>query len=83
MSRTTSQPASITGHAVVRLRNGTVFVGHAVYDGRAVTIDGSLRVSERLDGVDVFSYRPPKRRTVPLHIIRTITWDDDACSSAI
>jgi hypothetical protein len=79
MSRTTSYPRSITGHAVVRLKNGHTFVGEAVYDGRVVTIDGSLRVSELVGDTRIFSYRPRRKRTVPLHIVREIVWDDDRC----
>jgi hypothetical protein len=76
MSHATTPPR-ITGHAVVRLKNGTVYVGHAVYDGRAITIDGSLRVIELVGDASVYTYRPPKRRTVPLHVVRDIVWDDD------
>ena len=81
MSRLTSRPASITGHAVVRLKNGTVYVGHAVYDGQAVTINGSLRVVSMVGDTSVFTYRPPRRRTVPLHLIREIVWDDDVAAA--
>lgn len=70
-------PSRITGHAVVRLKNGTVYVGLAEYDGNAVTIDGSLRVPELVGGASVFTYRPAKRRTIPLHLVRDIVWDDD------
>lgn len=74
MGRATSYPASITGHAVVRLKNGTTFVGEAVYDGKVVTIDGSLRT---IDMLGVVSYRVRRKRTVPLHLIREVLWDDD------
>jgi hypothetical protein len=76
MSYTMSHQASIAGHAIVRLKNGTVYVGEATYDGRTITIDGRLRVIEMVDGASVFTYRPPRRRTIPLHIVREITWDD-------
>ena len=77
MSRSTSYPASIAGHAVVRLRNGSVYVGHVVYDGRVVTIDGSLRVTEQIGGASLFTYRPPRRRTMPYSRVEEIVWDDD------
>jgi hypothetical protein len=71
MSRATSHPASITGYAVVRLKNGNSYVGLATYDGRAITINGSLRVI--VNGV--VEHRPRPRRTVPLHLVREIVWD--------
>jgi hypothetical protein len=77
MSRSTT-PSRITGHAVVRLKTGQTYVGHAIYDGRSVTIDGSLRVVRMVDGDSgVFTYRPRKRRTVPMHLVREVIWDDD------
>lgn len=78
MSRATRYPAPITGHAVVRLKDGNSYVGHATYDGRAVTIDGSLRVI--VNGV--VEYRPRPRRTVPLHLVREVLWDEDASQAA-
>jgi hypothetical protein len=68
-----SHPASISGYAVVRLKNGYSYVGWTVYDGRAVTIDGSLRMI--VNGV--VEYRPRPRRTVPLHLVREVLWDED------
>jgi len=72
MSRTASYPASTTGYGVVRLKNGNTYVGWTVYDGRAVTVDGRLRVI--VNGV--VEYRPRPRRTVPLHLIREVLWDE-------
>jgi len=74
MSLATRYRAPITGHAVVRLKAGHTYVGYAVYDGRSVTIDGCLRVI--VNGV--VEYRPRPRRTVPLHLVRDVLWDDDA-----
>jgi hypothetical protein len=63
----------MSGHAVVRTKAGNTYVGWAVYDGRSVTVDGSLRVI--VNGV--VEYRPPKRRLIPLHALRELWWDDD------
>jgi hypothetical protein len=74
MGHVTRQPAAITaGHAVVRLRDGKTYVGRASYDGLAVTGSMSLRVI--VNGV--VEYRPPRLRTVALHAIREIWWDDE------
>jgi hypothetical protein len=72
MSRAATYPASTTGYARVALRTGRVYVGRASYDGRAVTGSMSLRVI--VNGV--VEYRPPRRRTIPLHTIRDIFWDE-------
>jgi hypothetical protein len=74
MGHATHQPPAITArHAVVRLRDGRTIVGTAVYDGRAVTGSMSLRVI--VNGV--VEYRPPRLRTLALHTIREIWWDDE------
>jgi hypothetical protein len=73
MSPRAPTPAPITGHAVVRLKNGTTYIGRVRYDGRAVTGSMSFRII--VNGI--VEHRPPKRRTLPLHIIRDIIWDDD------
>lgn len=78
MSRATSYPASITGHAVVRLKDGNSYVGWGSYDGRAITLDGSLRVI--VNGV--VEYRAAKRWTWPLQLVHHVVWDDDACQAA-
>lgn len=62
------------GHAIVRLKNGTVYVGRAAYDGRAVA--GLLALRVVVNGV--VEHRRPIRRTVPLHVIREVVWDEDA-----
>jgi hypothetical protein len=72
MGRRTLQPA-VTGHAVVRHKNGESYVGRVSYDGRAVTGSMSLRVIAN----GVVEYRPPKQRTFPLHRVEEILWDDD------
>ncbi len=80
MSSRLSSPA-LSGQATVTLRNGTVFCGRTVYDrhGRVVTIeDGRLRVSCLIDGELAHTYRPPRRRTLPAHLIREIQWRADA-----
>jgi hypothetical protein len=79
MSRATSHPASITGHAVVRLKNGSTYVGRVSYDGRAVTGSMSLRVI--VNGV--VEYRPPRLRTLSQYLLREIAWDDDAVPSGV
>ena len=78
MSHTTSHPAAIPGHAVVHQKNGDVIVGLATYDTRAIHIDGSLRVISTIDGESgVVTYRRRRRRTIPLHAIQVVFWDDD------
>jgi hypothetical protein len=73
MSRqTTQQP--LVGHAVIKHKDGSTYVGHVVYDGRAFTGEMSLRVV--IGGV--FTYRAVKRRTLPLHVVREVFWDEDA-----
>jgi hypothetical protein len=60
------------------LKNGSVIVGHAVYDGRAISIDGSLRTISMVDGESgIVTYRPRRKRTIPLHAIRVVYWDDE------
>lgn len=71
----TSYPTSITGHAVVKTKAGNTYVGHCAYDGRAVTIDGSLRVIET---DSVVSYRKRRTRTIAFTAVKEILWDDDA-----
>ena len=71
----TTQP---TGHAVLRLKNGTVYVGEAtLVDGRTITIDGSLRVASLVGDTTIFSYRPRRRRTIPISLVREVVWDSD------
>ena len=82
MSRATSHPASITGHAVVRLKNGHTYVGLVSYDGGFVTIDGRQRVTELVGGASLFTYRSSPRRTVPYSRVEEIVWDDDAVERA-
>jgi hypothetical protein len=72
MSRRATQ--SLTGHAVVRTKDGLTYVGRVSYDGRAVSGSMSLRVI--VNGV--VEYRPPRIRTLPVHGLRKIVWDDDA-----
>jgi hypothetical protein len=72
MSRTASQPTPITGHAVVRLKNGNTYLGHVVYDGHAVTGSLSLRVIQASGVVD---YRPARLRTVMRPLVAEIIWD--------
>ncbi len=76
MSRASPHRAAVVGRALVTLRNGTVYRGEAVYDGRTVTIDGRLRVASIIDGEQVYTYRPPRRRTLPIHLLREIVWID-------
>ena len=54
-----------------------MFEGPAIYDTRAITIDGSLRVTSLIEGEEVYTLRPPRRRTLPLHIVREIVWSAD------
>ena len=70
MSRTAPQTAATTGQALVRLRDGRVYEGHAVYDGHTVAIDGRLR-TESLTGV---TFRKRRKLTVPLYRVHEIRW---------
>jgi hypothetical protein len=70
MSRATAPPR-ITGHAVVRLKNGTTYVGRVTYDGRAVSGSMSLRVIAN----GVVEHRPPRLRTLSAHLLWEIAWD--------
>lgn len=72
MSRAATYPASTTGYAVVRLRNGNSYVGWTVYDGRSVTVKGSLRVI--VNGV--VEHRPRPRRTWQWRLVDQIIWDE-------
>lgn len=76
MGRATSPPP-LTGHAVVRLKTGETYVAEVVVGDRLVTIDGSLRVTERIGDTTIYSFRAPKRRTVPVGAVAEIRWDDD------
>jgi hypothetical protein len=64
--------SALAGHAVVHRKDGSVIVGLATYDGRAITVDGSQR--RIVNGV--VEYGAPKRRTIPLHAVRVVLWDD-------
>jgi hypothetical protein len=77
MGHVTHQPAAITGHAVVRTFDGKTLVGKAIYDGRTVSGSMSLRVSETIGGTTIFSFRPPRRRTLALSVVKEIWWDDE------
>ena len=74
MGHATQPPAITARHAAVRLRDGNTYVGKAIYEGRCVSIDGSLRVIE-MDGV--VSYRRRRKRTINLALVREILWDDE------
>ncbi|HYB23059.1 MAG TPA: hypothetical protein VED41_04630 [Solirubrobacteraceae bacterium] len=58
------------------LRNGSTYIGHALYDGHAVTIDGRLRVVSLVGGQATATYRARRCRTVPLRRVREIIWTD-------
>jgi hypothetical protein len=72
MSRTL-QSAILTGRARVKLRDGSVYVGWVSYTERAITIEGRLRVTSSA-GV---TYRPLRRRTVPMYRVHEVLWSAD------
>jgi len=74
MSRTTFQPP-LTGQALVKLKTGAVYRGYARYDGRTVTFGGQLRVVSLVAGEQVVTYRPARRRTLPIYRVAEIIWD--------
>lgn len=77
MPRPSSQPA-LSGRAVVKLRDGSVYEGLAVYDGKLLTIeDGRLRVVSLVGGESVVTYRPACSRTVSLRLVEQIVWEAD------
>lgn len=75
MSRTSLQSSPLAGQALVKLKNGVIYRGHARYDGRVVTIDGRQQVLSTVGGERIASYRARRRRTVPLHLVREIIWE--------
>ena len=77
MSPTSRHSAVLAGRALVRLRDGSTYLGHARCDARFVTISGRLRILTSVDGEPAYSYRPLRRRTVPLHLVREIVWQTE------
>jgi len=73
MSRTL-QPTILAGRGLVRLKDGSVYVGHVSCDRRLVTVAGRLRVITMVDGESVATYRPARRRTIPLQMVGEIVW---------
>jgi hypothetical protein len=66
-----------SGAATVRLRDGRVFVGFVCCDGRAVDIDGRLRLVSLVGGQPIARYcSRNSRRTMPLGAVREIVWHE-------
>jgi hypothetical protein len=66
---------SVAGAAVVRLRDGKSYVGHAVISGGAVTmLDAKLRHRDVL-GERLY---PPRGKTWPLRAVSRVTWTEAA-----
>jgi hypothetical protein len=76
------QGTPAAGNAVLHLKGGSTYVGHVVYDGRLVTVTGRRRVKSLIGGEQTHTYRAPRQRSWPVHLVREIEWEDEHADRA-